>query len=313
MDDGTTGTGDALEQVSGAHWYRYWTRNAVRPDRDPRAMFHVEPCTIAVVNQKGGVGKTTTAVNLAAALAVRGLHVLLVDFDPQGNASAALNARPDGDQVTVYDALTGDTTLQSALVATDVTRLTLLPANLELAGAEVELVTTFNRERQLRRLLEPARQQFDLVLVDCPPSLGLLTINALCAADHLLVPVQTEYFALEGLGSLQRNVRLVRSQLQPELTVIGYLLTMLDARTRLGEQVVHEVERHFGAQVFTTRVPRSVRLAEAPSFGQPIEVFDPGSRGARAYRRLAEEVLERLGGNGRMSAEGRPLVVGASA
>lgn len=248
---------------------------------------------LAVANQKGGVGKTTTAISLSAALAERGCRVLLVDLDPQGNASSGLGLRPGPDEPTVYDVLVGGAQLDDAVVATAVDDLLLLPANLELAGAEVELVSAFSRELKLRAALGPMLDAVDLVIVDCPPSLGLLTVNAMSASDGVLVPIQCEYFALEGLGALRRNVDLIRSQLNPRLRLAGIVLTMLDARTRLAQQVVDEVRSHFGELVFQAHVPRSVRLAEAPGFGKPITVFDPGSRGAAAYRRLAAEVLER--------------------
>ena len=250
---------------------------------------------VAIANQKGGVGKTTTAVSLSAALAVAGCRVLLVDLDPQGNATSALGLRQAVAGASVYEVLVDDIPMESALLATGVDGLSLVPATLDLAGAEIELVSAFNREQKLRRALEPLRSGFDVILVDCPPSLGLLTGNALSAADGLVVPVQAEYFALEGLGALHRNTDLVRSQLNPDLSITGFVLTMLDARTRLTEQVVEEVRQHYGDLVFATRIPRSVRLAEAPGFGQPITVFDPTSRGALAYGRLAAEVVERLG------------------
>jgi chromosome partitioning protein len=267
---------------------------------DGTPAFHVEqrryrPGRVLVVaNQKGGVGKTTTAVSLAASLADEGCAVLLVDLDPQANATSGLGLRVAPDEPSVYDVLVADVPVQTAVVDTAVYGLAVLPASLDLAGAEIELVSAFSREQKLRRALEPARAVYDVVLIDCPPSLGLLTVNALCAADGVLVPVQCEYFALEGLGALRRNVDLIRAQLNPTLEIVGFVLTMLDARTRLSQQVVEEVRAHFGDLVFTTRIPRSVRLAEAPGFGQPITVFDPASRGAMAYRRLAAEVLGRL-------------------
>ena len=250
--------------------------------------------TLAVVNQKGGVGKTTTAVSVAAAIAEVGTPVLLVDLDPQGNASSGLGLRPRAEQPTIYDVLIDDAELLDVVRPTSVRNLFLVPASIDLAGAEIELVSAFSREQRLRRALESVRGEYGLVIVDCPPSLGLLTVNALSAADGLLVPIQCEYYALEGLGALRQNAELVRTNLNPQLAIIGFVLTMLDGRTRLSQQVVEEVRAHFGDKVFHTRIPRSVRLAEAPGFGEPITVFDPGSRGAMAYRRLARELMERL-------------------
>ncbi len=250
---------------------------------------------VVVANQKGGVGKTTTAVSAAAALAELGERVLLVDLDPQANATSGVGARVSPDQPTVYQALLDEVSVGDVVVPSGVANLDLAPASLDLAGAEVELVAAFSREQRLRRALQPVRCRYDLVLVDCPPSLGLLTVNALSAGDRVLVPIQCEYYALEGIGALRRNTELVRRNLNPSLEVVGYVLTMLDARTRLSQQVADEVRRHFGDLVFTTLVPRSIRLAEAPGFGQPITVFDTGSRAALAYRRLARELLDRLG------------------
>jgi chromosome partitioning protein len=249
---------------------------------------------LTIANQKGGVGKTTTAVSLAAALAQHGSRVLLVDLDPQGNATSGLGLRVQPGQATVYDVLVEGLDIVDAIEPTSVRNLFVVPANIDLAGAEIELVSAFSREQRLRKALESVRSEFDIVLVDCPPTLGLLTVNALTAADGVIVPIQCEYYALEGLGALRRNAELIREQLNPELQVAGYLLTMLDARTRLSQQVVDEVESHFGELVFRTRIPRSVRLAEAPGFGQPITIFDPSSRAAMAYTRLARELLQRL-------------------
>lgn len=263
-------------------------RRSVRPPRFQRGY------ALAVANQKGGVGKTTTAVNLAAALAEMDCRVLLLDFDPQGNASSGIGMRPEPGSPTIYEALSEAVPLIEALRPTSQPNLMLAPAAIDLAGAEIELVGALSRERRLRRVLEPVRGAFDVVVIDCPPSLGLLTINALCAADGVIVPIQTEYYALEGLGAFRRSAELVRTQLNPALEITGFVLTMLDGRTRLSQQVVQDVRRHLGARVFNTRIPRTVRLAEAPSFGQPITMFDPTSRGAMAYRNLAAEVLNRL-------------------
>jgi chromosome partitioning protein len=271
---------------------------------DGLAVFHVEQPAVdptfdaarvlTIANQKGGVGKTTTAVSLAAALADVGSRVLLVDLDPQGNASSGVGLRIQEGQPTIYDVLVGDLELVDAVEPTSVRNLFVVPATVDLAGAEIELVSAFSREQKLRRALDGVRGDFDIVLVDCPPSLGLLTVNALSAADGVVVPIQCEYYALEGLGALQRNADLIKANLNPGLHITGFVMTMMDGRTRLSQQVVDEVVSHFGDRVFATRIPRSVRLAEAPSYGQPITVFDPSSRGARAYRELAVEVLQRL-------------------
>ena len=248
------------------------------------------PRIIAIANQKGGVGKTTTAVNLGAALAELGLRVLVVDLDPQGNASTGLGINPRDVNASIYDVLMQDTPALDAVEPTSLKNLFVIPATLDLAGAEIELVPAFSRELKLKRALDAVRSEYDVVLIDCPPSLGLLTVNGLAAADDVIVPIQCEYYALEGLGQLLRNVALVRSSLNATLEVRGIVLTMYDARTRLAEQVETEVREHFGSKVYKTVVPRTVRLAEAPSFGQPVIVFDSTSRGATAYRNLAKEV-----------------------
>jgi chromosome partitioning protein len=250
----------------------------------------VLPAVLAIANQKGGVGKTTTAVNLGAALADLGFRVLVIDLDPQGNATTGLgvNARSVG--ASTYDVLMSDTPIEDCVEPTSVRNLFVCPATIDLAGAEIELVPAMSRELKLRRAVDAVRPDYDFVFIDCPPSLGLLTVNGLAAADGVLVPIQCEYYALEGLGQLLRNISLVRQNLNPPLDVIGIVLTMFDARTKLAEQVEREVRDHFGARVYRTVVPRTVRISEAPSFGQPVTVFDATSRGARAYRTLAEEV-----------------------
>jgi len=248
------------------------------------------PRFIAIANQKGGVGKTTTAVNLGACLGELGYRVLVADLDPQGNASTGLGINIRDLQASMYDVILNDLPVEDCVEATAVRNLFVLPAALDLAGAEIELVPAFSREMRLRRALEAVRDDYDFVLIDCPPSLGLLTVNGLAAASEVMVPIQCEYYALEGLGQLLRNVQLVQRNLNPRLELSAMVLVMYDARTKLADQVVHEVRDHFGDKVCGSIVPRTVRLSEAPSFGQPIITFDPTSRGSIAYRSLAVEV-----------------------
>ncbi len=248
------------------------------------------PRILAVANQKGGVGKTTTAVNLGAALAELGYRVLVVDLDPQGNATTGLGIDARSFELSMYDVLMRDVPLEDAVEPTSMKNLFVAPATIDLAGAEIELVPSFSRELKLRRALEAVSGDFDFILIDCPPSLGLITVNGLAAADEVLVPIQCEYYALEGLGQLLRNVHLVQANLNDKLEVSTIVLTMYDARTKLAEQVADEVRTHFGNKVCRNVIPRTVRISEAPSFGQPITVFDPTSRGAIAYRELAKEV-----------------------
>jgi chromosome partitioning protein len=248
------------------------------------------PRFIAIANQKGGVGKTTTAVNLGACLAELGYRALVVDLDPQGNASTGLGINIRDLQASMYDVILNDLPVEDCVEATAVRNLFCAPAALDLAGAEIELVPAFSREMRLRRALEAVRDDYDFVLIDCPPSLGLLTVNGLAAASEVMVPIQCEYYALEGLGQLLRNVQLVQRNLNPRLELSAMVLVMYDARTKLADQVVHEVRDHFGDKVCNSIVPRTVRLSEAPSFGQPIITFDPTSRGSIAYRSLAVEV-----------------------
>jgi chromosome partitioning protein len=251
------------------------------------------PRVIAVANQKGGVGKTTTAVNLGAGLAERGLRVLVVDLDPQGNASTGLGLNIRELDSTMYDVLLDDVPIEDCIEPSEVRNLFVAPASLDLAGAEIELVSAMSRELRLRAALAPVKDDYDYVLIDCPPSLGLLTLNAFAAVGEVLVPIQCEYYALEGLGQLLRNVELVQKALNPVLEVSTVVLVMYDARTTLAEDVATDVREHLGAKVTDTVIPRTVRLSEAPSYGQPITTFDPKSRGAWAYRRLAEEVANR--------------------
>jgi chromosome partitioning protein len=248
------------------------------------------PRVIAIANQKGGVGKTTTAVNLGACLAELGFRVLVVDLDPQGNASTGLGINVRALDSSMYDVLLGETPMEDCIEGSSVRNLFVAPASLDLAGAEIELVPAFSRELRLRNAIDSVKEDYDYVLIDCPPSLGLLTINAFAAATEVLVPIQCEYYALEGLGQLVRNVDLVKRNLNDRLEISTIILVMYDARTKLADQVAGEVREHFGEKVCRQIVPRTVRLSEAPSFGQPIITFDPSSRGAIAYRQLAKEV-----------------------
>ena len=247
---------------------------------------------IAIANQKGGVGKTTTAVNLSAALAEAGKKVLMTDLDPQGNTTSGLGGRVN-DRNSVYDAMMGRTPLQDCIQKTEIKKLRLLGSDIRLAGAEVELVSVSDREFYLKKLLGPVRDDYDYIFVDCPPSLSLLTLNALAAADTVLVPIQCEYYALEGVTSLMNTIQRVKRTFNPRLEIEGILLTMLDGRTNLGLQVVDQVKKHFRKAVFATVIPRNVRLGEAPSHGQPICLYDPKSSGAAAYQALAKEVAAR--------------------
>jgi chromosome partitioning protein len=250
--------------------------------------------TIALANQKGGVGKTTTAINTAVLLARRGFRILLIDIDPQGNTTSSLGVEKRTLQATTYDVLVDQMPIARAVVASARPNLDLLAATPALAGAEVELVELDERERRLATALAGAGGRYDLVVIDCPPSLGLLTVNALTAARYVMVPIQCEFLALEGLGQLISTIDLVKRQLNPPLDVLGVLMTMYDARTRLSAHVVEEVRRYFPQRIFGTIVPRSIRLAEAPSYGQAIAEYDAESRGAQAYRSVVDELLERL-------------------
>ena len=246
---------------------------------------------ISVANQKGGVGKTTTTVNLGTILAKRGKKVLLIDADPQGNATSGLGVEKEVEPST-YDILVNDSTLEEAIQDTIIKNLKVCPANMNLAGAEVELVSMMSREQRLKEKLEPIKNMFDYILIDCPPSLGLITLNSFTASDSVLIPVQCEYFALEGLGQLLNTVNLVKKHLNKEIRIEGALLTMYDMRTNLSNQVVKEVKKYFDDKVYKTVIPRNVRLSEAPSYGMPITEYDPRSKGAKSYTKFAREFLK---------------------
>jgi len=247
--------------------------------------------TIAIANQKGGVGKTTTSVNLSACLAYLGKKVLLVDIDPQGNATSGVGIEKADVEQCIYNVLVEDEEAKSVILPTNVENLYVMPSTIQLAGAEIELVPTISREVRLKRALDSVANEFDFIIIDCPPSLGLLTINALTAADSVIIPVQCEYYALEGLSQLLNTVRLVQKHLNQTLKIDGVLLTMLDARTNLGIQVIDEVKKYFQDRVYQSIIPRNIRLSEAPSHGKPIIIYDPKSRGAEVYLDFAKEVI----------------------
>lgn len=247
---------------------------------------------IAIANQKGGVGKTTTSVNLSSCLAYKGKKVLLIDIDPQGNSTSGLGIDKKAIDKSVYDVIINDVKIEDAILETRVENLEICPSNIQLAGAEVELVSFISRETRIKSAIEDIREKYDFIIIDCPPSLGLLTVNSLTAADTILVPIQCEYYALEGLSQLMNTVRLVQKHLNPRLDVEGVVLTMFDARTNLSIQVVEEVKKYFKNKVYRTVIPRNVRLSEAPSYGLPIILYDAKSKGAECYLELAEEVIE---------------------
>lgn len=246
---------------------------------------------ISIANQKGGVGKTTTAINLATVLAKRNKKTLLIDMDPQGNATSGVGIEKDLEN-SVYDVLIEETEMEETIIKTEIKNLYLCPSNIDLAGAEVELVSLEAREMKLKNKLEKIKDKFDYIIIDCPPSLGLITVNAFAASNSVLIPVQCEYYALEGLGQLLNTIKLVKRHLNKEIEIEGALLTMFDTRTNLSKQVVDEVKKYFGDRVYKTIIPRNVKLSEAPSYGMPINVYDPRSKGAKCYDKLGKELIK---------------------
>jgi chromosome partitioning protein len=246
---------------------------------------------ISIANQKGGVGKTTTAVNLSASLAVAEKKTLLIDFDPQGNATSGLGVSPEEASQSIYHALIDEVPLQALLRDTELAFLKIIPSNIDLIGAEIELVSFPSREMRLKNALKEVKEDFDFLIIDCPPSLGLITVNSLTASDSVLIPLQCEYYPMEGLSQLIKTIKLIKNSLNPRLEIEGILMTMFDKRNNISHQVTEEVRKHFGGMVFNTVIPRNVRLSECPSFGKPIILYDADSRGAESYLDLAKEVL----------------------
>lgn len=292
-EEPTAGSAPSIDDVSAVEPEPKEHDDLVAPRLDDQPVERTMrplPRVIALANQKGGVGKTTTTVNLGAALAESDHRTLIIDLDPQGNATTGLGINSRSLDHSIYDVLLNDVALEDCIESTSVLNLFLAPASLDLAGAEIELVPAFSREMRLRNAIKEVKADYDYILIDCPPSLGLLTVNALAAADEVMVPIQCEYYALEGLGQLIRNISLVQKNLNTELELTAIVLVMYDGRTRLAEQVSREVREHFGDLVCRIMIPRNIRISEAPSFGQPITTYDPSSRGAVAYRELAREV-----------------------